>query len=156
MIYLRKVLFLLFSFFAIYTHAQEQKVHIILKSGNHVSIPIADQPKIVFDNGVMSVGKEDFLVSNVMKYIIGTDEELSAIDNAYFDVICIDAKDAANGTVLISNYNGHQIKMYSANGMEVPCKVSINAATAKVDYSSLPTGIYILNVGKENIKIQKR
>lgn len=146
----------LFCLFALYSHAQEQKLHISLKSGNHVSISIADQPKIVFENGVMSVGKEDFLVSNVVKYVIGSDEVLTSVNTYFSDVFTIDANDAANGNVLINNYSGQAIKMYSANGTEVPCKVSINAATAKVDYSSLPTGIYILNVGKENIKIQKR
>lgn len=148
--------FLLLFFISTSLYAEEQKLHVLLKSGNHVSIPIADQPKIVFENGVMSVGKEDFLVSNVVKYIIGTDEVLTSVNTYSSDAISIDANDAANGNVRINNYSGQAIKMYSANGTEVPCKVSINATTAKVDYSSLPTGIYILNVGKENIKIQKR
>lgn len=136
-------------------YAQEQKLHIIQQSGNHVSIPIANQPKIVFENGVMYVGSESFLVSNVVKYIIGSDEAL-AVKDTVKDGLHIDANDAANGKVLIENYNGQTIKVYGTNGVEMPCKVTVSGTSAMVDYSTLPTGIYVLYVGKENIKIQKR
>lgn len=153
---MRKIsLYIMFFCFASYVHAEEHKLHIIQQSGNHVSIPIADQPKIVFENGVMYVGSESFLVSNVVKYIIGSDEVL-AVKDAVKDGLRIDVNDAANGKVLIENYNGQTIKVYGTNGVEMPCKVTVSGTSAMADYSTLPTGIYVLSVGKENIKIQKR
>lgn len=147
---------LILLFLALKVNAEEQKLHIIQKSGNHVSIPIADQPKIVFESGVMYVGNETFLVSNVSKYLVGTDEILLAVKEATKDGLRIDANDAANGKVQIENYNGQTIKVYGTNGVEMPCKVTVSGTSASVDYSTVPTGIYVLSVGKENIKIQKR
>lgn len=136
-------------------HAENQKLHIIQKSGNHVSISISDQPKILFKDGVMSVGTEEFLVCNVSKYLIGTDEMIG-VDRVKDDNMHIDANDAVNGKVSVENYSGQLIKMYSNNGMEMPCDVKISSNHAIIDYSALPTGVYILSIGKETIKIQKR
>lgn len=136
-------------------YAEDQKLHIIQKSGNHISIPTTEKTKILFEDGVMRVGTEDFLVSNVSKYLIGTDEMLG-INGVKEDNLHIDANDAVNGKVSIDNYSGQSIKMHSSNGMEVPCNVSVISNHAVVDYSSLPAGVYILSIGKETIKIQKR
>lgn len=152
----KTLLYTLFIFFALHIRAEVQKLHIIQKSGNHVSMPIAEQPKIVFESGVMYVGNETFLVSNVSKYLVGTDEILLAVKEVTKDGLHIDANDAANGKVQIENYKGQAIKVYGTNGVEMPCKVTVSGTSAMVDYSALPTGIYVLSVGKENIKIQKR
>lgn len=149
------LLIFLFLTFALDVNAIPDKIHIIQKSGNHVSLSIADQPKILFTDGVMSVGTEEFLVSNVSKYLIGTDEVLG-INGVKKDNLHINANDAVNGKVIIDNYSGQAVKMYSSNGMEVACKIKIVSNTAVVDYSSLPTGVYVLSIGKENIKVQKR
>lgn len=145
----------LLGLFAIQAKAEDQKLHIIQKSGNHVSISIAGQPKITFEDGVMRVGTEDFLVSNVSKYLIGTDDVLG-IDGVKENKLHIDANNAVNGKVSIDNYSGQLIKMYSSNGMEVACDVKVTSNNAIIDYSSLPAGVYILSIGKETIKIQKR
>lgn len=141
---------------ALQVRAQERFLHIILKSGSYVSLPVADQPMIVFDKGVMYVGSESFLVSNVSKYIVGTEDDVTGVDKAAKDGLRIDASDAANGKVQIENYNGQEIRMYDASGVEVPCKVTAKGSTAMVDYTALPIGIYLLSVGDETIKIQKR
>lgn len=148
----KTLLFIFFIFLALNIQAEEQKLHIIQQSGNYVSIPTASQPKIVFENGVMYVGSESFLVSNVVKYIIGPDNVVT-VKEVYKDGLRIDA---ANGKVQIENYKGQTIKMYGTNGMEMPCKITISETSARVEYSALPKGIYILSVGDENIKIQVR
>lgn len=145
----------LFSLLVYNSYAESQKLHIIQKSGNHVSIPIAEQPKILFEDGVMRVGTEDFLVSNVSKYLIGTDEMLG-IKGVQENNLHIDANDAVNGKVRIGNYNGQVVKMFSSDGIEVACDVKVASNHAVIDYSSLPAGVYILSIGKETIKIQKR
>lgn len=145
----------LLGLFAIQTNAEEHKLHIFQKSGNHVSITIKDRPKITFEDGVMRIGTEDFLVSNVSKYLIGTDDVLG-IDGVKENKLHIDANNAVNGKVSIDNYSGQLIKMYSSNGMEVSCDVKVTNSHAIIDYSSLPAGVYILSIGKETIKIQKR
>lgn len=152
---MKKLLLYILLALALHANADTPKLHIIQKSGNHVSISIADQPKIMFTDGVMSVGTEDFLVSNVSKYLIGTDEVLG-VNGVKDDNLHIDANDAANGKVSIDNYSGQVIRMYSSNGMEVQCNVKVTANRAVLDYSSLPAGVYILSIGKETIKIQKR
>lgn len=149
------IIIFLLGLFAIQTKAEDQKLHIIQKSGNYVSIPISNQPKIEFSDGVMRVGTENFLVSNVSKYLIGTNEVLG-INGVKENNLHIDANDAVNGKVGIDNYSGQAIKMYSSNGMEMPSDIKVASNHAVVDYSSLPAGVYILSIGKETIKIQKR
>lgn len=150
-----RILLCMLCFCTLNIYAETKKLHIIQKSGNYVSLPIADQPKILFEDGVMRVGTEDFLVSNVSKYLIGTDEVLG-INGVKENNLHIDANDIVNGKVNIDNYSGQAIKMYSSNGMEVSCNVSVISNHVVVDYSSLPAGVYILSIGKETIKIQKR
>lgn len=154
---MKKILFcLLFIHFAPNMQAEVQKLHIIQKSGNYVSIPIIEQPKIVFDSGVMYIGNESFLVSNVVKYIVGTDENILGLKNVFKDGLRIDVISVENGNAQIENYKGQTIKLYGTNGVEMPCKVVVDGTSAKVDYSTLPQGIYVLSVGNETIKIQVR
>lgn len=153
---MRKTLLYFFAFLTLHIQAEEKKLHVIQKTGNHISIPIANQPKIVFESGVMYVGNETFLASNVSKYLVGTDEILLTVKDVAKDGLRIDANDAANGKVQIENYQGQPIKMYDTSGMEIPCKMAESGTSVILDYSSLPTGTYVLSVGKENIKIQKR
>lgn len=149
------ILLLLLCFFSSFVSAEEQKLHIILKSGNLISMPIAEQPKIVFEDGVMYVGSETLLASNVSKYIIGMEEALT-IDAVNENGLRIDADDAANGKVHIENYRGQAIRMFDANGVVMPCKVTVSDTSARVDFSTFPRGIYILSVSDESIKVQKR
>lgn len=149
------VILLILVLFAIQTHAEEPRLHIFLKSGNKVCISIADQPKIQFEDGVMYVGSETFLVSNVSKYQIGTDESVSVGEIAAGGMM-IDASQAAQGLVRIANYKGEEVKMYSAGGVEVPCDVATTSSSAVINFSASPAGVYVLSVGNENFKIQKQ
>lgn len=152
---MRKLLLIILLALPFHANAQEHKLHIIMKSGSHVSIPIAEQPKISFSNGVISVGSEDFQVSNVSKYLFGTDEVLGVNAVARGEIL-INADDANRGNVSIINYKGEMVKLYAANGIELPVKVTVTGNEAKVDYTNQPAGIYILSVGEETIKFKKQ
>lgn len=134
--------------------ADEQMLHVILKTGNHISLSVAEQPKIVFENGVMSVGNEDILACNVLKYVIGTDDLLSINDHAK-EILFIDGNEVVHGYVRVCNYNGQKVRIYSPDGIEMPCRVIISDDEARIDYSWLPAGTYILCVGEDKFKIQK-
>ena len=152
---MKKNIFPLLLLLAIQVHAEEQKIHVILKSGSRISISVQEQPKIVFDDGVMYVGNESLLACNVAKYVICTDELLE-ISEAAIGKMLIDGSEASEGRVSISNYDGEAIRLISPNGIEMPCKTAITDGTAKIDFSALPAGVYILYVGKEKVKIQKQ
>lgn len=151
----RAILAILFTFSLSFVNADEQKLHIILKSGNYISIPIIDKPKIMFDDGIMYVGNDNLLAGNVAKYIIGTEEVLDV--NGSFDrKLQIDASNASEGKVTMVNFCNEAVRLYSPSGIVMPVEVKRNDNTASIDFSSLPAGVYILCIGKEELKIQKQ
>lgn len=137
-------------------HAQNTFLNIHLKTGTFISIPVENTPKITFEDGMIMIGTESIQVSNVLKYTLGTNME-DGMDNVAADnALQIDAKDIDKGIIVADHYNGQDVRLYNTNGVEFTFRKTVNDRQLIADISALPAGIYLLSVGKETIKIQKR
>lgn len=105
---------------------------------------------------MITIGTESVQVSNVAKYTFGPNME-DGIDNVVADnTLQIDAKDIDKGIIVAENYDGQDVRLYNTNGVELPIRKTVNDKHLIVDMSSLTKGVYLLVIGSETIKIQKR
>lgn len=114
---------------------------LFLTSGGRVTIPTNEQPKISFEGSIITVGGTSYQMDNVQKWMVG-DPETVGIE----DVITITPK-----------VKGAQAKIYNAAGVEVPAKAMIEAnGRVQFDLRGLPAGVYVIQFGKETLKVTKR
>lgn len=131
------------------------QTHLVLtlKSGQSVSIELTEMPKITFEEGVMAIGTENFLVSNVSKYTFDNGSVGIEIES---NDLGIDLRHAAEGYITLGNSNSKPVVLYDLRGVQMPIKTTAEENRTKLDFSALPSGTYIMSVGNEHIKIQKR
>ena len=131
------------------------QTHLVLtlKSGQNVSIELTEMPKITFDEGIMAIGTENFLVSNVSKYTFDNGSVGIEIES---NDLGIDLRHAAEGYITLGNSDSKAVVIYNISGVQMPIKITAKENRTKLDFSALPSGTYIMSVGNEHIKIQKR
>ena len=114
---------------------------LFLTSGGRVTIPIDEQPKISFEGSIIIVGGTSYQMDNVQKWMVG-DPETVGIE----DVITVTPK-----------VKGARAKVFNAAGVEVPAKAMTDAnGRVQFDLRSLPTGVYVIQIGTETLKVTKR
>ena len=119
----------------------ERSLVVFMKSGTKICIPIVELPKITFDGTVMRIGDGDYQLDYVQKWMIG-DPETVGIE----DVITITPKE-----------KGVQAKLFNAAGIEMPVALKTNAnGQLLFDLRSLPQGVYVIQIGKETLKVTRR
>lgn len=135
-----QILCLLFAS-SMYAEANEKSLLILLKSNIRISIPITEQPKITFDGTIMSVGESDYQIDNVQKWMVVAQEAVGIED-----VIVITPQE-----------KGAKAKVYNAAGVEMPVSVQLDSnGRIQCDLRTLTAGVYVIQIGKETIKVTKR
>lgn len=149
----KKRLFIVFALFlstsCIYAERTKCLV-VVLKSGSMITLPVSDEPKITFDGSVMSVGNGDYQIENVRKWMVGDPETLS-VENTMVK----GNMEYRDGVLTVGNPS--DIHIYNAAGVELPVSVKAQGAGIRtVDFSTLPSGVYVVKAGKETLKIRTR
>lgn len=114
---------------------------LFLTTGTRVSIPVSEQPKISFEDNVIVVGGVSYQMDNVQKWMVGDPEKVGIED-----VITVTPK-----------IKGTKAKVFNTAGVEVPAGVKADSnGRLQVDLKGLPTGVYVIQVGTESLKVTKR
>lgn len=141
---------------ALYLAAKEHDCMIIhFKEGSYAIIPLNTQPKIYFSDGLITIDNESFQISGIKKYTIA-DSEGTGIDEILSDK-GVNYNFMNDKIYVRTAKNNPTVRLYSMEGILVP--VSYDKATEGmivIGLSSLDKGIYLLTVGEQTIKIQKR
>lgn len=153
----KKELFILsLLFILIQGVSSKEYTYLVLhfKSGNSAIYPIEQQPKITFSEGAVSIDTERFLFSNISKY---------TFENATYSGI---EEIESNGHVMKMENDALYVqatsasmpfRLFQVDGMEIPVKVeSAGEYLVKIDLAGLKSGVYILQMGSEAIKIKKK
>lgn len=149
-IYLLQIICLLFTT-SIFAEDGERCMVVLMKSGAMINLPISEQPKISFDGTVMRVGEGDYQLENVRKWLIGTlDEIASSIGEAKIDNTIF----YRDGVLKVKK--GINIRIWNAAGVEMPLFTTIERqGIACIDMQTWPQDVYLIQVGKETIKLRK-
>lgn len=124
-----------------------------LYSGTTISFPIEDQPKIVFEDGVISISTERFQINNVQKYTFSENEALS------IEGVDTDEVKMYQGDKIVVDLNSvsDKVSVYSSKGLEQAVSaVKTDERKVVLDMSNLQPDVYVISVGNKSFKIRKK
>lgn len=140
---------------AVFVQAEQLDCIIIhMKADNKVFVPIKEHPKIVFENQMLAIGTEQYLISNVSKYTFGNYAQ--GIESE--TIVRNGVQASKDGHVYVQMGNsGSILKVYSVDGIELNVNVLVNGdGMADINLSKHPAGVYLLSIDGETLKVQKR
>ena len=152
---MKYIFLILFAFLSCNVYSQEWNLTIITKAGTRISLPVVEQPKITFQEGIMTIATEQLQVSNISKYVFDGGKE-DAVNLQKEDKLQIDASRSSQGIVVLSGYTGQEIRLFDVSGKTYPVAINKDDASVVVSFKERSSGIYLLCVGKETLKIQKK
>lgn len=138
------------------TLAQESKDCIVIhmKSGNKVLAKIEEQPKLILEKQAVSIKTEHYLISEIIKYTFGNyDDETSTGINVPNTTTSF-----TDGFVYVkAKSSKSEVKVYSINGIaqNVDTRKHSNGLI-EVELRKLASGVYLLYIDGECLKIQKQ
>lgn len=130
-------------------------VTVHLNDGAKVSFAIADNPRIAITDGTFSIGTEHFLITGISKYTLSDEDETSVINHTEKSGL-VYYPNPTKDYVHIKIDKSIQLRLYSLSGVEFPIKAKHQENLIILDLRDLKNDTYLLKVGKETIKIQKR
>ena len=115
--------------------------------------PITDNPKITFDEGVVQILTERYQIINVRKYTFDNTGNVGIKDVVGNSGLTF----SQDGNVITLSPKGKTVKLFSTSGIELPIKAKNNGnGMLSIDLSGYVSGVYMLSVGNESIKIKKK
>lgn len=120
-------------------------------NGSKLMLPIANEPKIIFDGNVITIMTERYQLSNISKYTI-EDSETVDIKNPtskeYFY-----SKNGNHVTIRLASANT-KVKLFTISGLQLPVKKTDDILS--IDLDNYSDNILLLQVGYETIKITRK
>ena len=115
--------------------------------------PFTDNPKITFDEGVVQILTERYQLMNVRKYTFDNTGNVGIEDVVNNSGLTF----SQDGNVITLSPKGKTVQLFSTSGIELPIKAKNNGnGMLSIDMSGYVSGVYMLSVGNESIKIKKK
>ncbi|MBP3260237.1 MAG: hypothetical protein J6M01_03960 [Prevotella sp.] len=155
------MLFGLLSLVGINGYAQDKVPGIIveLSSGAKVEYRLADNPKMVFDGQTIKLTAEgvavEYTPSELLKVTPG---EVADISSGIDEVVPMqgDIKMEAGLVRLTGFTNSEAVRVYTVGGSLTATYQTSTAGSLIIPISSLPSGISIIKINEQTIKITRR
>ena len=145
----------------IYGYAEDKVLGIIIEltNGKKVEYRLADNPKLAFDGTTIVVTAEgvklEFTPSELKNVTMGQVENVSSSIEEV--AISHGSAELIDGVVRLSGFKaGEEVGIYSAGGIQYAKYNLATDGSLIVSLSSLPSGISIIRINKQTIKISKR
>lgn len=107
-------------------------------------------PVMRFVDGKMTVNTDTYAFSNIKNFFISEEDDPTAIE---------EVKPVASrfdGNTLVVEGEAKAVKVYGTDGKRVDAPVVQLDGHVSVDMSGLRKGTYIINIGKDSVKVQKK
>ena len=114
-------------------------------------LPIANEPKIIFDGNVITIMTERYQLSNISKYTI-EDSETVDIKNPTSKEYSY-SKNGNHVTIRLASANT-KVKLFTISGLQLPVKKTDDILS--IDLDNYSDNILLLQVGYETIKITRK
>lgn len=122
-----------------------------LKTGEQVSFPLATEPVITIEEGVMAVDTERYRFEEVSKY---TFEASPALAITTPEADGGEALQINNGELRINGVNAPtDIRLYDISGMELHPQTVAKDNTVTIKTAGLAAGAYVLTINGNSHKI---
>lgn len=120
-------------------------------NGSKLMLPIANEPKIIFDGNVITIMTERYQLSNISKYTF-EDSETVDIKNPTSKEYSY-SKNGNHVTIRLASANT-KVKLFTISGLQLPVKKTDDILS--IDLDNYSDNILLLQVGYETIKITRK
>lgn len=126
-----------------------------LKSGEYVVFMLEDDPQIFVTNSGLEIGLRSFDLSDLQNYTFGDSENLP---EGLSDFIVNEPAMLRDGVLIVKlKDNSNVVRIFTPVGQEInQCPSIQQDDKMMIDINGLPTGVYLINIGTETLKITKR
>lgn len=121
-------------------------------NGSKLMLPIANEPKILFNGNVVTIMTERYQLSNISKYTF-EDSETVDIKNSTSKEYSY-SKNGNNVTIRLASANT-KVKLFTISGLQLPVQKSDDNILS-IDLDNYSDNILLLQVGNETIKITRK
>ena len=129
-----------------------------LQEGNKAEFVLSKSPILTFANKVLQIeingSSNNFELNDVKQfYFDDASTGISPISSTDVRIICQD-----NNRIVIEGINEtDKVQLYSVDGKMMNNRVEVNRSRAEISLTSLPKGIYLINVpNKQTFKIRRK
>lgn len=128
-----------------------------LNNGTKVCFPLSQRPKITLTGSILTLDTEHFLISNIKKYTFGssTDTGFQLTDDDHKATV---TADWSNGRIYIrTDKPASGIQVYTVNGIRHAVSLStLDDGSYVIETNTLPHHTYLIKVGDDTFKLQKK
>lgn len=126
-----------------------------LQGGGYIVFPLEQQPRIVFDGQVVTIGTEHYQVSNIRKYTIGDSESTGIVGAGEKDGIGSYTFDGEQLVVRLSDA-GKPVRLCNMAGIQIPFRHQpTSEGLLYVQFPPRHGEVYLLTIGSETFKIMR-
>mgnify|MGYP004675572391 FL=1 len=121
-------------------------------NGSKLLLPVAQEPKILFEGNVITILTEQYLLSNISKYTFEDSETVdikNPISKEYFY-----SQNGNQVTVKLAS-SDMNVKLFTISGLQLPVN-KLDGQILSIDLSKYREKVLLLQVGNETIKIIRK
>lgn len=135
--------------------AERDCILLRLKSGEYAVFMLEDDPQIFVTNSGLEIGLRSFNLSDLQNYTFGDSENLP---EGLSDFIVNEPAMLRDGVLIVKlKDKSNFLRIFTPTGQEIKqCPTIRQDDKVMIDINSLPTGVYLINIGAETLKISKR
>ncbi len=147
------ILFLSLSLTLVLSAKERDCLLLHFTDGSRAVFLLEDNPKVMFEDGLVYIGTEHYRFGNIRKYTLADSENIGS----GIEIVESAGKNVRieNGVLYLTQGKAESdVRIYSADGKEMPLtSVNKDGGVLTVDLSAYGSGVYMLQVGSETIKI---
>lgn len=121
-------------------------------NGSKLLLPVAQEPKILFNGNVITIQTEQYQLSNISKYTF-EDSETVDIKNPTSKKYSYSQNDNHVTVKLASS--DMNVKLFTISGLQLPVN-KLDGQILSIDLSKYREKVLLLQVGNETIKITRK
>ena len=121
-------------------------------NGSKLILPVAQEPKILFNGNVITIMTEQYLLSNISKYTFEDSETVDIKNPTNKDYSYSKNDNQVTIKLASSNIN---VKLFTISGLQLPVDKT-DKKMLSIDLNKYTENILLLQVGNETVKITRK
>ena len=121
-------------------------------NGSKLVLPVAQEPKILFNGNVITIMTEQYLLSNISKYTFEDSETVDIKNPTNKDYSY--SKNGNQVTIKLASSNIN-VKLFTISGLQLPVDKT-DKKMLSIDLNKYTENILLLQVGNETVKITRK
>ena len=123
-------------------------------NGSKLILPVAQEPKILFNGNVITIMTEQYLLSNISKYTFEDSETVDIKNPTNKDYSY--SKNGNQVTIKLASSNINiNVKLFTISGLQLPVDKT-DKKMLSIDLNKYTENILLLQVGNETVKITRK